>query len=1557
MRRKTAEGEAGVASRQRRSSALDALRSYVRTNEFLALALIAIVLIGASMRLTGVNWDEQTHLHPDERFLTDVETKLAWPKSIAEYFDEARSPLNPHNRGVGMFVYGTLPIFIVKAVGTLLDQGSYWQIHLVGRVVSALYDLGVVVLVFFLGRRLHGRWVGLLASFLMACTVLAIQHSHFFTVETFTTLLVTLAFYFTVRALQDGGWGNWALAGAAFGMAVAGKISVATYVLIIGVAALMRAARLPAKARAMEDGRPLWQGRFAGLSFALSVNGSGEQAARHSALVRCLARATGFLAMAGLAALVAFRITQPYAFTGPSPFSLNVSMRWLQQDVLAASSLVNGSIDFPPSHQWTDREPIWFAWRNMVLWGMGLPLGLAAWAGWLVATLELVRKRQLEHLLIILWVTLTFVYQSVQFVKTIRYFLPIYPLLVILAGYFLVWLWRQGQALARRARDDSWAAPVWARTLVGRAPLVAGLVGALVLGGTFLYAEAFTNIYRRPLTRVEASRWVYANIPPGSSITWEMWDDTVPQNVDGKDAASIYNLVETDPYWEDTPEKLQAMLKWLDEADYIVLSSNRVYGSVVRLPERFPLTIAYYKYLFSGELGFDTVKVFTSYPNLGPIQFVDDSADESFTVYDHPKVIILKKTPRYSSERARALLGDIEVERVMRLTPLASMASHHGLMLTPAEQEVQRLGGTWRAMFDPDGLANRAPVLVWLVVLELLAVIGFPLAFVAFARFRDRGYLFAKGLGMLSVAYLAWLGASLHLVPYTRATIGGLALVLTALSAFIAWRQRAEMTEFLRRAWRRLLLEEGLFLAFFGAFLLVRWGNPDLWHPVMGGEKPMDFAYLNAVIKSTWFPPYDPWFAGGYINYYYFGQVMVATLIKLSAVVPEVAYNLALPTLFAMTATGGYAVVDGLLGSEEQRVFDRPARFALFGASIIAVLGNLGQVRLLLQGLWQASRIHFESTIPGLEGLVKGLAGLYQVVVAGQPLNFRPEWWYWNASRIMGAGEINEFPFFSFLYADLHAHLIALPFGLLALGLIVSLVRGRPSPERAREGQGDAPTMAGNLAWHTPGDSRQLGLRGCAAGVDWGEWLTLGLLALVLGELRANNTWDYPTYLALALGGLVLARMLRSEGVAWREAGAVAGRGAVLVVASMLFFAPYLSRYGAAYTSVELWQGPRTSPGDYLLIHGVFLLILVTYALSRAFGYQARGALARTVRLSIGRPLRIGRYARLANELVQPRASFEIGWLGVVATLGISALSFLAGWWVLGVTLPLMLVGLSLLLRRDLPVAERFAAMLFTLGLALTLAVEVVVLKGDVGRMNTVFKFYLQVWVLWGVAAAVALAVLSRRWARWPRATRRVWQAGLGLLLCGAALYPLTATWGKINDRFDRAVGPTLDGTAYAQTAVYYDQGQPLALKADMDAIRWLRRNIDGSPVILEGNAPLYRWGSRVSVYTGLPTVIGWDWHERQQRAVVPVDVVGWRLADVSTLYNSTDRAVVARLLRLYDVSYVYVGQLEQVYYDRQGLAKFAAWNDLFRPIYQQGLVTIYQVRKESLGGLSARPF
>ncbi len=139
-------------------------------------ALLFIVAIAAILRFQGLNWDQNTHLHPDERFITMVATALEWPRSLGEYFDTATSPLNPYNRNFGTYVYGTFPLFLTKFVAEkLLDMGGYDRIFLVGRALSALMDLGTMGLAFLIGRRLYSPTVGLLTAGLLAFTVLHIR--------------------------------------------------------------------------------------------------------------------------------------------------------------------------------------------------------------------------------------------------------------------------------------------------------------------------------------------------------------------------------------------------------------------------------------------------------------------------------------------------------------------------------------------------------------------------------------------------------------------------------------------------------------------------------------------------------------------------------------------------------------------------------------------------------------------------------------------------------------------------------------------------------------------------------------------------------------------------------------------------------------------------------------------------------------------------------------------------------------------------------------------------------------------------------------------------------------------------------------------------------------------------------------------------------------------------------------------------------------------------------------------------------------------------------------
>jgi len=311
-------------------------------------------------------------------------------------------------------------------------------------------------------------------------------------------------------------------------------------------------------------------------------------------------------------------------------------------------------------------------------------------------------------------------------------------------------------------------------------------------------------------------------------------------------------------------------------------------------------------------------------------------------------------------------------------------------MLSPAERGLMAAHGTWRHMFDYGAFSSRYPVLFWVVALVVVGLIGLPYAWLAGASLPDRGVTLARPIGLLLVTWLVWWLASLRLVAFTRGTIALSALVFAIGSAVIVARRHREMRTWVRTHWRLLLVAEGLFWSLLAAGILIRWANPDLWHPSRGGEKPMDFAYLNAVLKSTHFPPFDPWFAGGQMNYYYLGFVLVAVLVKATSIAPSIAYNLAVPTLLAFLGTATFGATLALADSGVRRPSWRrhlPVLVALLGALLVAVLGNLGELRVLADWLHQRIPI---------------------------------EWWYWNPTRVIHhpstePGPINELPGTDFL--------------------------------------------------------------------------------------------------------------------------------------------------------------------------------------------------------------------------------------------------------------------------------------------------------------------------------------------------------------------------------------------------------------------------------------------------------------------------------------------------------------------------------------------------------------
>jgi len=1428
-----------------------------RARFLLPAALIAILLVALFLRLYGIDWDQRGLFHPDERAILTRVFDLRFPGAheLRDLLSAERSPLNPR-----WFNYGSLPLYLLKTVQVAASpfaEWDLWDLRIPGRVLSALADTATVALIFLIGVRWYGRRVGLLAAALAALAVIHIQQAHFFVPDPLMTMFAVAAVYFLMRVAHRGRLRDSTFAGLAIGLGVATKVTVAPLLIPAVAAHLIYALSEP------------------GDAFHRGADPESESKRRSRAL-------KGLALTIAVAALAAF-FAQPYMVGDPGTFASNVGEQ---------SQMVRRTLDYPYTRQYIDTARYWYQMFQVGAWGLGPVAGILAWTGFAAVTVVAAVRRRKADLVILAWAIPFFLITGWFEVKFMRYLLPLTPFLLLFGARLVWWL---GVAVRR-------IVPRWRHA--------GGVLAVVVLALTAHYAGAYVSIYSRPHPAQQASEYLNEQqVPPGTSLLKEHWEEGIP-------GLHKYKVDELGLYDPDTPAKFQRIADQLAAAEYLVLYSNRLYGTIPRLPDRYPTGTAYYRALFDGSLGYELAHTGQSVPALFGIAYDDDPfaridipppdgftpttaalatlsfgwADESFSVYDHPKVLVFKNAANLDAGEIRDGIGDV---------PRATV-NGTGLLLTDEEAARQQAGGTWTDVAFWDDLPDGVTPFLWLLAAQVFALAALPLGIVVFRPLPDRGYLLTKALGLLLVATVTWLLVACGAATFSRWTILIALAAVAMLSAFVWWRRRAELAVFFRARWRLIVSMEVLFLVAYFAFLLVRAANPDMWHAWRGGEKPMDFAYLNAVARSTVMPPYDPWFAGGYLNYYYFGQFIVATLIRITGIAPAVAYNLAVPLLFALVAGGAFSIVYSLaegtrrrIGSSARLFLWSPFAAGLLALVLVAIAGNMDGLSQLVGGAWRV-----------LTG--NGPFGTFD---------------FWRSSRMMAdqTHGITEFPFFTFLFADLHAHLIAIPFALLAIGLSITALLRASQPVRC-----------------------------------WLEtWGALALLGVVVGALRIINSWDYPTELAVAGAAVIGGELLRSRSDAFSRLAIGVVKAGFVVGVGYLVFLPFHGRFELFNAGAELSK-VQTPLWRYLAVHSAFIFILLGY-----LAYEWRRTLRRLVR---GERLRIDAFLRplgLAGDrpIEVPLGSAYLGVI-VLAALLVAMAAF--GYATVSLT---ALLGLLIVLvaltwvsdrRRDAPFALAAAA-LAVVALALAAGVDLFTVKGDIGRMNTVFKFYLQAWVLLGLATAYMLwrlgfdGAFSRLRLSLPRAA---WVAALLVLLAGAMIYPLLGTRDRLSDRFE-TTGLGLDGAAFMTGTTYrMEQGQgaiqgPIDLSYDLEGINWLQHNVEGSPVIVEGLTDLYRWGNRMSIYTGLPAVVGWDWHQRQQR-VDYAWAVEQRRADVQVIYSVPGKAMALDLLRKYGVRYVIVGELERLLYPEIGLAKFDMMVDEgLTPAYANDGLTIYELAPE----------
>ncbi len=561
--------------------------------KFIRIGLFIVILFGLFLRLFGNNWDQGSHMHPDERFLTMVGVDTRLPRTFSGYMDPKTSAFNPANKGFSFYVYGTFPLFINKVFGELMYNNTYETFPRQGRIFSGLADALIILIIYKICGLLEKKMklhpsIKLFAAFFYAIAVLPIQLSHFFAVDTFLNLFCWLSVYYALQSSSEKDKGyvlNMSLSGIFLGLAFASKISAFYFMPLILI--------------------------FIVRAFRRAITSS-----KHSK-VQSYAGMITFI----LFSYVALRVGSPYYFETSSIIDPRISWKFINA-ILELKSYDNPLGYYPPAVQWIAKSPL-FQITNIFYFGVGPAYFILSLAGIVFVFL---RKNYAVLTIGIIWMTLFIVFQSLQFAKTMRYMIFIYPFLAIFAAIGL-------ERIVSVIKDI-------------KNPILVISLHLIIFIGIIVWPLAFFSIYTKDHSRITASKWMYLHIPSNAILLSEYWDDPLPVPIENTIYKKYKNL-EVHVFDPESVAKWDVINVQLSTADYYIMSSNRGWGSMPSVPKRYPLATKFYKDMFNGDAGYSLIKEFSSYPSLRyvgiPIDFPDQWAEEAFTVYDHPLVKIFKR--------------------------------------------------------------------------------------------------------------------------------------------------------------------------------------------------------------------------------------------------------------------------------------------------------------------------------------------------------------------------------------------------------------------------------------------------------------------------------------------------------------------------------------------------------------------------------------------------------------------------------------------------------------------------------------------------------------------------------------------------------------------------------------------------------------------------------------------------------------------------------------------------------------------------------------------------
>ncbi|MDP8244842.1 MAG: DUF2298 domain-containing protein [Candidatus Hinthialibacter antarcticus] len=1429
-------------------------------------------------------------------------------------------------------------LFVAVAVPQIAMDFSHYDperssVLIIGRMVTAWAGAFTVLIVYLIGRNAYNPLTGLIGAAFLATAMVHVQCSHFATVDVILGFFATAAIYAMLRLAQTGRLHWYLLSAVCVAFAVATKWS--GLVLLAPLFIAQAIVTMGGAKRGVERWVHLFWLLVYGLFFLFFI-----QAARSTTppfnetigafwsvflsglwwMLPTLVLAFGLSLYLLRMQMIwdgryrgwlgdAWRVYKPWlwfeltGWVGFAAFFIGEPMAFYDAKQFAADIAAQAAMHT------SGASPVWFTlqYNNTIPFFTSLDNLFYPSLDWLTATLiflgciyalwKVFVRPSREDLFLTAFVVPTFILLSTFHSKFPRYQLLILPVMAVLGARLCVDIMRLQPMLY--SPEAPWFGPRlkrWTRragTVFVCAALLCGLV----------YGCAYVGVYDHPHTLVQATQYLRETMGPRAKV----YVNNVDEGVHLPNLSDI-GFHYAGPPGNDINAAADYYAQRLSQADYLVFRSKRPYGSTLQNPETFSAVNQFLRVLFSEQLGFRVDKVITQPPRFMGWEFRVDEEDESARIYDHPKVIIFKRTQNLDQKALTEAIihppdwvNEISASEILRLRDGAPVFSK----------------------------PQTFPVLRWWIALFVLGWIGFLLLFPLCTALPDRGYGVARAAGIALFSWLCWVLASTRVFPVSGVQFAFVLALLLIAAGVSAYLNRAALCEFFKKRAILLLSLELLFLVVWAVFLSVR-----AYHPAAAwGEKPMNFSFINAIYRAEAFPPEDPWISGEPVNYYYYGHMLFSLVGRAAGVQPEYLFNVGGSSIAGLVALGVFSLIFAMtrraflslfgvylyLFSAHLLSFFQYVNYAVnHKAETAAVLGNIAS------GAWTVMAWMFTSSAMYL--------GVSSPDATAPLLQFdRFDLYgnlFWAISRVVPDTVANEFPYWTHLFMDFHAHMLVVPFTLVFLAIAYAML-ARPLNEL------DSGRWTGFVFW----------------------------MALMLGTVTCTNTWDLPG-LAIVLMTALAIKFWRESSVAnsktyiewtapstWLSLARMPGLPvfSTLVLSYALLY-PFHFWFVSRVNSVGVMAQGQTSPYLYVFFWGHLLFPIAIAAVLLASTRRSGGvSLLRTALFGFGF------IVSLASAILISKFNL----FGFPSPLSETFAPL--NYEVVGLFLPFLVVLFFCLWNRQRSTEQMYALLLGFVGLGLSLGIEIFYINEGrtppTHRWNTVFKFNLQTWLYFSLFAPVACLIVwqcvgfvGKKTGMWFAYLTRfgfisAYACVLLLTLPFTVVAPAVVMFsGGAAYRDARGDLPTLDGLSWLKVEHYPDYA----------VAQWLKRFAPGTPRIAEMPDGYYNQVSRFCTTTGLPGMLGWSNHVGER---MHYDKTGPRRRDADQIYLSGSKKQVRQILDQYNIQYVLFGEMEMNYrrdnygrftsYGIESLKRLESMGDILQLQYRYEDSSIFEVRRD----------